>query len=260
LTPNLIFAEEPQRAFALICTHFYPPNQQPHLGQGEAVHTSARIAQDCEILPGCVIGEHAEIGEGTSIGPHAIIGPGVRIGRWCRVGAGVSISHALIGDRVLIHPNAAIGQDGFGFVMGPRGHLKFPQLGRVIIQDGVEIGALTAVDRGALGDTIIGEGTKIDNLCQIGHNCRIGRHCIIAGMSGISGSAILGDLVVLAGGVGLADHVEIGAGAVIAAGSAVLRDVPAGKTYAGYPARPIAHWRREVALFSRMVKNRQNRP
>jgi UDP-3-O-[3-hydroxymyristoyl] glucosamine N-acyltransferase len=240
--------------------HFYPPRRQPSLRPGEAVHASARIAQDCQILPGCVIGDHAEIGAGSSIGPNAVIGPGVRIGRWCRIGAGVAISHALIGDRALIHPNAAIGQDGFGFVMGPMGHLKFPQLGRVIIQDDVEIGALCAIDRGALGDTVIGEGTKIDNLCQIGHNCRIGRHCVLAGMSGISGSATLGDFVVLAGRVGLADHVEIGAGAMIAAGSAVLRDVPAGTNYAGYPARPIAQWRREVALFSRMVKNRHNRP
>ena len=136
-----------------------------------------------------MIGPRAEIGAGTVIGAGAVIGPGVRIGRDCSIGPNASIVHALIGDRVIIHPGCRIGQDGFGYLMAPRGHRKVPQVGRVIIQDDVEIGAKTTIDRGAIRDTVIGEGTKIDNLVQIGHNVSIGRHCVLVAQTGISGSA-----------------------------------------------------------------------
>ena len=134
------------------------------------------------------------------------------IGRGCYVGPGASVTHALVGDRVILHAGVRIGQDGFGFAMGAKGHLKVPQIGRVIIQDDVEIGANSCVDRGALKDTVIGEGTKIDNLVQIGHNVVIGRHCVIVGQTGISGSAELGDFVVMGGQSGAVGHIKIGAG------------------------------------------------
>ena len=165
-----------------------------------------------------------------------MIGPAVRIGRQCAIGPNTSITNSLIGDRVIIHPGCHIGQDGFGYVMGATGHRKVPQIGRVIIQDDVEIGAGTTIDRGANRDTVIGEGTKIDNLVQIGHNVSIGRHCIIVAQCGISGSVVIEDRVILAGKVGLPDNVTIGEGAIIGAGSGVMSDVPAGEKWLGYPA------------------------
>ena len=162
--------------------------------------------------PGAVIGPRAEIGVGTTIGANAVIGPDVRIGRHGAIGPGATIACALIGDRVIIHPGAHIGQDGFGFALGARGHVKVPQIGRVIIQDDVEIGAGSTIDRGANRDTIIGEGTKIDNLVQIGHNVVIGRHCVIVSQVGISGSCVIDDFAALAGQAGLAGHLHIGAG------------------------------------------------
>jgi UDP-3-O-[3-hydroxymyristoyl] glucosamine N-acyltransferase len=258
LTAECLLCEEPQRAFAVILAHLYPPDRQPTFPpQGTAIDPSAKIAGSCMLAERVVIGAHVEIGEDTRIGPNAAIGPGVKIGRWCRIGAGVSISHALIGDRVIIAPNCAIGQDGFGYVIGPKGHLKFPQLGRVILQDDVELGALTAIDRGGLGDTVIGQGTKIDNLVHIAHNCRIGRHCMIAGQCGFGGSVEIGDFVVMGGQVAIRDHMTIGSGAILAGRTGVTDHVPAGETYAGFPGRPVAHWRREVALLARMVKNRR---
>ncbi len=152
-----------------------------------------------------------------------------------------------------------IGQDGFGFAMGPRGHLKVPQIGRVIIQDDVEIGANACIDRGANRDTIVGEGTKIDNLVQIGHNVVIGRHCIIVSQTGISGSTVLGDFVVLGGQVGTVGHIEIGSGAQVGAQSGVMNDIPAGQKYAGTPAQPLRDWLRETAIIRKMVRGQKGR-
>ena len=162
---------------------------------GAVVHPTAEIEDGVTVDPGAVIGPRAAIGAGTVIGANAVIGPDVQIGRDCSVGAGASIVHALIGDNVILHAGCRIGQDGFRYHPSPKGHVKVPQLGRVIIQDDVEIGANTAIDRGGSGDTVIGEGTKIDNLVQIGHNCMIGRHCIIVRECGLSGSVTLGDYV-----------------------------------------------------------------
>ena len=167
------------------------------------------------------------IGTGTIIAPNAVVGRGCRIGRNCYVGPNAVVQYALLGDRVIVHAGAKIGQDGFGFTFGKSGPERIPQIGRVIIQDNVEIGANSTIDRGALDDTVIGENTKIDNLVQIAHNVRIGRNCVIAGLTGISGSVTVGDNVMVGGGVGIADHLTIGIGAQLAARSGFMHDVPA---------------------------------
>jgi UDP-3-O-[3-hydroxymyristoyl] glucosamine N-acyltransferase len=187
------------------------------------------------------------------IGAGAVIAAGCRIGRDCAIGAGASVLNALIGNRVILHPGVRIGQDGFGFAYAGGRHQKVPQIGRVIIQDDVEIGANTTIDRGATRDTVIGEGTKIDNLVQIGHNVVIGRHCIIVSQTGISGSARLDDYVVLGGQVGVVGHVRIGEGAQIAATSNVNGDVPPGVRWGGSPAKPVREWFREVMTLKKLA-------
>ena len=221
------------------------------------IDPTARLEAGVIVDPLAVIGARAEIGTGTLIGPGAVIGPDVRIGRECAVGAHASILHALIGDRVIIHPGVRIGQDGFGFLPSPRGHQKIPQTRRAVIQDDVEIGANSAIDRGATRDTVIGEGTKIDNLVQIGHNVSIGRHCLIVSQVGISGSVTIGDFAVLAGQVGVADHVTIGEGAVLGGRAGVMSNVPAGGRWAGFPAEPAIDWKRGQVMVRRLVRRRK---
>ena len=247
-----------QHAFASVARLFYPESEWPDWPVKGLVDPTARIEADVLLGPGVVVGPHVVIGSGTRIGPNVVIGRGVAIGRNCNVGSNVSISCSYVGDDVIILPGAQIGQPGFGFASGTDGHTKIPQLGRVIIQDRVEIGAATTIDRGALGDTVVGEGTKIDNLVQIGHNTRIGRHCIIVAQSGISGSCELGDFVVLGGQAGVADHVKIGDGARLAARcAAVPGELPGGQDYGGVPARPMKQWARELVAISQLAKRRR---
>lgn len=253
---------EPYRAFARVLVLFYPDALKPKAAAGGGsdrstqVHPTARLEPGAIVEAGAVIGPEARIGQGTTIAAGSVIGYRVHIGRDCYIGPNASVTHALVGNHVIIHAGTAVGQDGFGFAMGKAGHLKVPQIGRVIIQDGVEIGANSTVDRGALRDTVIGEGTKIDNLVQIGHNVVIGRHCIIVAQTGISGSAQLGDFVALGGQVGVVGHVKIGAGAQIAASSNVRGDVPPGVRWGGTPAKPVRLWFRELTLLQKLAERK----
>jgi len=217
-----------------------------------SVHEDAKLEDGVIVDPGAVIGPDAEIGAGTIICANVVVGPDVRIGRDCSIGPGASVTHALIGDRVIVHAGVRIGQDGFGYIP-VNGFLKVPQLGRVIVQDNVEIGAGTTVDRGAGRDTVIGEGTKIDNLVQIAHNVSIGRHCVIAGHAGLSGSVTLGDGVMLGGKVGVSDHVTIGDRAQVIAGSGLMHDIPAGERWGGAPAKPLRDFFREHVALQRLA-------
>jgi UDP-3-O-[3-hydroxymyristoyl] glucosamine N-acyltransferase len=253
-------ASSVSHAFAAVAGMFYPAHSLAVWPKnGVAISPDAKIGPNVMLAPGVVIGAGAEVGEGTRIGPGSAIGPGVAIGRNCEIGANVSISHAYIGDRVIILPGAQLGQPGFGFASSESGHVKIPQLGRVIIQDDVEIGSSTTIDRGSLRDTVIGEGTKLDNLIMIGHNCQIGRHCVIAGQVGIAGSCVIGDYVIMGGQVGIGDHTQIGSHTRMAARSATASGVilEGGIDYGGAPAKPVREWAREMHALARLGKQRR---
>ncbi len=264
---RVLRAREPYKAFVAVVRALYPAMLRPlstfessGIAAGAIIHPAARIEDGATVDPGAMIGPRAEIGAGSVIAAGAVIGADVRIGRDCVIGAGASIAFALIGDRVIIHPGCRIGQDGFGFLLGAAGHSKVPQIGRVIIQNDVEIGAGSTIDRGAIRDTVVGEGTKIDNLVQIGHNVMIGRNCIIVAQSGISGSATLEDNVVLGARCGVNNHVTIGVGSQIAAVSVVHGDVPPGSQWGGTPARPIKQWFRETLALERLARRDNDKP
>ena len=245
-------------AFAAAGATFYPEHSLSVWTQAEAIDPSARIGQRVTLAPGVVIGPGVEIGEGTRIGPNTVVGRGVAIGRACEIGSNATIAYTYIGDGVVIFPGVSIGQPGFGFASSAAGHVNIPQLGRVIVQDKVEIGAGSTIDRGALGDTVIGEGSKLDNVIHVGHNTHIGRHCLIAAQAGISGSCELGDFVVSGGQIGLADHAQIGAGARLAGRTGVMPGfLPGGQDYGGVPARPIGQWRRELAAVALLARRRK---
>ena len=253
-------SREPHRDFTNVARKMFEHALLPSslygsagIATGTFVHPSAKIDASAIVDPGAVVGPRAEIGAGTVIAAGAVIGPLVRIGRDCSIGAGSTITHTTVGDRVIVHPGCHIGQDGFGYVPGAKGHVKIPQIGGVVIGDDVEVGAGTTIDRGGMRDTTIGEGTKIDNLVQIGHNVMIGRHCIIVAQTGISGSVTIEDFVMLGGRVGIAPHVTVGKGAKLVAGAGVISDIPPGQTYGGFPAIPRRRWMRQHAMLDRLA-------
>ncbi|MEO5365332.1 MAG: UDP-3-O-(3-hydroxymyristoyl)glucosamine N-acyltransferase [Magnetococcus sp. WYHC-3] len=252
---RLLLSRHPYKAYALAAQAFYPQGQpEAAVSPLASVVPSAVIGEGCTIEAGVVIKAGAHIGAGCWIEANTVIGENVVLGQKVRIGANATLSHCIIGDYTRLYPGVRIGQDGFGFAIDPSGHVKVPQLGRVIIEEHVEIGANTTIDRGAGPDTVIGQGTWIDNLVQIGHNVKIGRGCIIVAQVGISGSTEIGDFVAIGGQVGLAGHLKVGKGARIAAQSGVMRDIPAGEEQMGSPSLPLRQYMKQVALLKRLIK------
>lgn len=245
----LIVSREAQAAWAQAAAIFH----RPLTLEENSDHADAAEDHTVVLEPGVVLGQGVRIGRGTRIGANTVVGPGVQIGRDCQIGSNVSIGFALIGDRVRLYAGARIGEAGFGAAGSSTGPIDIPQLGRVIIQDGVTIGANTCIDRGAFADTVIGENTKIDNLVMIGHNCVIGRNVLMAAHTGISGSVTVGDNVMFGGQAGVGDHISIGTGARVAAGAGVLADVPPGETWSGYPAKPLRQSLREAIWLAKQA-------
>ena len=254
---------EPQLAMALIAGRFYPAElpggtttPEGGLASGALVDPTAILSKGVQIGSGAVVEAGAELADDVMVAAGAVVGRNVRIGAFSRIGAGASLSHCLVGERVVIHPGVRIGQDGFGFAMGAT-HRKVPQLGRVVIEDDVEIGANTTIDRGSSADTVIGRGSKIDNLVMIAHNVRIGAHSIVVAQSGISGSTVIGDHSVLAAQVGVTGHLQIGPRVQLAARSAVTEDLPGDAAYGGMPCVPIGEWRRQVASIRALGRRKK---
>ena len=260
-----LVSSQPYTSFALAMAMLYPAGMRPlpvvanGIAPGAYVDPAALLENNVTVEHGAVIGPGAHIGQGSLIGPNVSIGSGVQIGRNTSISGGASVVHSVIGDNVIIQSGVRIGCDGFGFAMGSGGHKKIPQVGRVVIQDHVEIGANSCVDRGSNRDTVIGEGTKIDDLVMIGHNVVIGRHCVLVAQSGIAGSTELGDYVVLGGQSAVIGHVKIGSGAQIAGLSGVSGDVAPGARLGGVPARNIKHWLREFTRLKREAEKMDNK-
>lgn len=245
--------KNPYKAYALAAQAFYPqPKPESFRAPSAVIDPAAVIGADCHIGHGAVIGKGVKIGDRSRIGALAVIEDNVEIGADCDIGARVYLTHTVMGSKVRLHPGAVIGRPGFGFAIDPAGYVAVPQLGRVMIGDDVEIGANTTIDRGAGPDTVIGQGTRIDNLVQIGHNVHIGKFCVIVSQTGISGSTQLGDYVMTGGQSGFAGHLKIGAGAKIAAQSGIMRDIPPGGEVMGSPAVPIRQFMRQTAIWSRI--------
>lgn len=252
---NLLLSPNPYKSYALAAQAFYPENKpEAYVSEHASIHADAIIGDDCTIEAGVVIGAGASIGSGCWIEANAVIGGNVQIDDHVRVGSNSTLSHCHVGNHTRLYPGVRVGQDGFGFAIDPKGHVKVPQLGRVMIGQHVEIGANSTIDRGAGPDTIIGDGTWIDNLVQIGHNVKIGRGCVLVSQVGVSGSTVIEDFVAIGGQAGIAGHLHVGMGARIAGQSGVMKDVAAGEEQMGYPAIPLKQYMKQVALLKRMTK------
>ena len=250
-----LVSEDPHAGWARVAALFHPVHvARPGVHASAVVDPAARIDASADIGPLAVIGAGVVIGPGCRIGAGAVIAPGVVMGRDCRVGPLASVTHALLGNRVYIYPGARIGQEGFGFAMTKQGFLTVPQLGRVILEDDVEVGANSTIDRGAALDTIVGAGSRLDNLIQIGHNVRLGRCCVVVAQAGISGSTVLEDFVQIGAQAGLTGHLRIGARARIGAQAGIMSDVEAGADVVGSPAMPVREFFRNVAVLRRLAR------
>jgi UDP-3-O-[3-hydroxymyristoyl] glucosamine N-acyltransferase len=251
---DLIVAGDPSYAMARLLALFHPGELRP-----PGIHPTAVLEGGCAVDPTAHVGPYVVIGEGSRIGAGATIHAFVSIGRGCAVGERVVLhSHSVlydgteVGPGSIVHAGVVLGADGFGYATQGGVHHKVPQVGRVVVEEGVEIGANSTVDRATLGETRIGAGTKIDNLVQVGHNVQIGRSCILCGQAGIAGSTRLGNGVVLAGQAGVAGHIELGDGVQVAAKSAALASVAPATVVAGIPAVEMRKWRRQTVLLSRL--------
>ena len=253
-----LVTRDPYRGWALAAALFHPnPPAKPGVHATAVVDPSAVVEPSAEIGPFVVIGAGARIGAHSHVRAHAVIGDGVIMGSYCRIGAHATISHAILGDRVYVYTGARIGQEGFGFVSSSLPFLTVPQLGRVILEDDVEVGANSTIDRGSAPDTVIGTGSRLDNLVQIGHNVRLGRNCVVVAQVGISGSTVLEDFVMVGGQAGVTGHLRVGRGAKIGAQSGVMSDVPAGAEVMGSPVEPIKDYWRRLAAMRRMMRGKK---
>jgi UDP-3-O-[3-hydroxymyristoyl] glucosamine N-acyltransferase len=256
-----LIAADPHVSWARIATLFHPrPPCRPGIHPSAVIDPTAVVPDSCEIGPLAVIGARAELGAGCTVEAAAVVGAAVVMGAGCRIGPLASVSHAILGDRVYVYAGARVGQEGFGFAMSDSGFITVPQLGRVILEDDVEIGANSTVDRGASQDTIIGAGSRIDNLVQIGHNVRLGRNCVFASMSGVSGSTECGDFVQVGAQAGLTGHLRIGNRARIGAQAGVMSDVEAGCDVIGSPALPVREFFRNVAVLRKLARKPSDSP
>lgn len=251
---TLIRVASPELAFSRLLEVFHPSSTPP-----PGVHPTAvvgrgvRLGEGTSVGPYAVIEDDVTIGPGSSLGAHVFVGRGVTIGAGVRADPGCSVFEgAVLGDRVRLHAGARISSDGFGYTTGPDGPVKIRQVGRCLLDDDVEVGCNSTIDRGSLGDTVIGRGTKIDNLVHIGHNCRLGRDCFVVAQVGIAGSTVVGDGARLGGQVGIAGHLEIGDGASLGAQSGVMSNIPEGETWSGSPARPHREWLRASSAFYKL--------
>ena len=251
----VLTCDNPKIAFIKLNEYMYSEKKpQAQIDASAKIAATAQIGANCFIGANAVIGDNVEIGDNCTIEPNAVIAQGCKIGANCRIGSNASIAYSIIGNNCYIYTGARIGADGFGFQLMAGQHHRIPQLGRVIIGNDVEVGANTCIDRGALDDTVIGDGTRIDNLVQIAHNDKLGRGCVIVSQVGIAGSCTLGDYVVLGGQVGLADHLNIGSGAQVAAQSGAMRDIEAGAVMMGSPCVPFKDYMRQVSFVQKNSK------